>query len=206
MNSRDLTWSICDVDRNAIFSDWLGWFHARSSHVFQNSNGFSVSMNSGLCDGSKNLEVCDQPLSSHQPFCTGLTFASASAAQRPLHFGSQADFTISVSREVSENTVLPGLCCHFRRMFRIWFPRTACGCMQICFLQIICEPQLLRKMCQRVIRNFLVILFLLRVSEGSHLLPVQFRHFALILDKLREDHGFPYEKKGRQPSAKRTIS
>ena len=61
-------------------------------------------------------------------FCTKKSFANVSSAKSLCHFGSQADVAISLFREVSENTVPPWFCCHFHKMFQVWFPRTVCGC------------------------------------------------------------------------------
>ena len=52
-------------------------------------------------------------------FRSRFCFASASSARGFWYFGSPADVAISVFQEVGENTMLPRLRCHFRRMFRI---------------------------------------------------------------------------------------
>ena len=116
-------------------------------------------------------------------FCPRQIFASASSARSPCHFGSQADVAISVSCEPSLNTVLPWFCCHFRRMFRIWVVRTVRGCIQFCVLQTICELlQPLRKICQRVVRNFTVITLFWCFLRDRTCFRVPFRHFAPLLE------------------------
>ena len=65
-------------------------------------------------------------------FCSWNRSLIASSARNPRNFGSQAHVAISVSREVSVNTVLPFLCLHFWSItFRIW-EHSFRGCAGTC--------------------------------------------------------------------------
>ena len=62
-------------------------------------------------------------------FCSMYGISSSPSARSPRNLGSPADFAISVFREMSFNTVLPG--CHFRKTLRIWVMRSVCEELQV---------------------------------------------------------------------------
>ena len=70
-------------------------------------------------------------------FRFGHDCTSTSSARSPCHFGSQADFAISVFGKVGFNNVLPRY--QFSTTVRIWILRSVCECWHMCIFEFVCD-------------------------------------------------------------------
>ena len=136
------TFGACDDSKNFLkkkFPSHVNIFFARIrlnplSGLYHDCVSVIVSRFTSFVE---NLMICRYQVT--KLFCSRWSFASASSARGFCYLGSQASVAIWVLREVSKNTVLPRLCCHSRRMFRIRVLRNVCWCTNFCGNQIICK-------------------------------------------------------------------
>ena len=117
------------------------WFHDNSSQALPNSNHWvaksctTTAYRWWFTSFTKNFVICGYQIT--KIFRFGHDCTSTSSARSPCHFGSQADFAISVFGKVGFNNVLPRY--QFSTTVRIWILRSVCECWHLCIFEFVCD-------------------------------------------------------------------